>query len=91
LLKFDPEKFNPIYLSLFQMILDLIAVANAGLFYRGNRITALHAICIPCHHRKPDIAGTLVYTMAAVFVLAFAALTTLEHYQVIAHHSIEDF
>jgi len=35
------------------------------------------------------LPGTLVYVMAAVFVLAFTALTALEHYQMIAHHSVD--
>jgi hypothetical protein len=33
--KFDPEKFNPIYLSLFQMILDLIALLLLVYFTGG--------------------------------------------------------
>jgi signal transduction histidine kinase len=86
--KFDVNRFNPLYLSLFQIILDLIALLllvhytggiESPLYMNFVFLVIIGSLILP---------GTLVYTMAAVFVLAFAALTALEHYQFIPHYSI---
>lgn len=87
--RFDVNRFNPLYLSLFQIILDLIALLllvhytggiESPLYMNFVFLVIIGSLILP---------GTLVYTMAAVFVLAFAALTALEHYQAIPHHSID--
>lgn len=87
--RFDVNRFNPLYLSLFQIILDLIALLllvhytggiESPLYMNFVFLVIIGSLILP---------GTLVYTMAAVFVLAFAALTALEHYHAIPHHSID--
>lgn len=87
--RLDVNRFNPLYLSLFQIILDLIALLllvhytggiESPLYMNFVFLVIIGSLILP---------GTLVYTMAAVFVLAFAALTALEHYQAIPHHSID--
>ena len=86
--RFDVTRFNPLYLSLLQIILDLIALLllvhytggiESPLYMNFVFLIIIGSLILP---------GTLVYTMAAVFVLAFAALTALEHFQAIPHHSI---
>jgi signal transduction histidine kinase len=86
--RFDVARFNPLYLSVLQIILDLIALIllvhytggiESPLYMNFVFLVIIGSLILP---------GTLVYTMAAVFVLAFAALTMLEHYQFIPHHSI---
>lgn len=86
--KFDVNKFNPLSLSLFQIILDLIALLllvhytggiESPLYMNFVFLVIIGSLILP---------GTLVYTMAAVFILAFATLTMLEHYQMIPHYSI---
>lgn len=86
--KFDVNKFNPLYLSIFQIILDLIALLmlvhytggiESPLYMNFVFLVIIGSLILP---------GTLVYTMAAVFVFAFAVLTALEHFQAIPHHSI---
>jgi len=87
--RLDVNRFNPLYLSLFQIILDLIALLllvhytggiESPLYMNFVFLVIIGSLILP---------GTLVYTMAAVFVLAFAALTALEHYHAIPHHSID--
>lgn len=87
--QFDANKFNPLYLSLFQMILDLIALfllvyytggIESPLYMQFVFLVIIGSLILP---------GILVYTMAAVFVSAFVLLTGLEHYQIIAHHPID--
>lgn len=87
--KFDVGRFNPLYLSLFQMILDLIALLLL-VYYTGGIESPLYMqFVFLVIIGSLILPGTLVYAMAAVFVLAFVILTALEHYQAIAHHSID--
>jgi len=86
--RFDVTRFNPLYLSLLQIILDLIALLllvhytggiESPLYMNFVFLVIIGSLILP---------GTLVYTMAAVFVIAFATLTILEHIHAIPHHSI---
>jgi len=86
---FDINRFNPLYLSLFQMILDLIALLLLVYFTGGIESPLYMQFVFLVIIGSLILPGTLVYTMAAIFVLSFAILTTFEHYQVIAHHSID--
>ena len=87
--RFDITQFNPLYVSLFQMALDLIALLML-VYYTGGIESPLYMqFVFLVIIGSLILPGALVYTMAAVFVLAFAGLTALEHYQVIAHHSID--
>jgi signal transduction histidine kinase len=87
--RFDVARFNPLYLSLFQMVLDLIALLMLVYFTGGIESPLYMQFVFLVIIGSLILPGMLVYTMAAVFVLSFAALTALEHYQVIAHHSID--
>jgi signal transduction histidine kinase len=87
--KFDVNRFNPLYLSIFQIILDLIALLmlvhytggiESPLYMNFVFLVIIGSLILP---------GTLVYAMAALFILAFAILTALEHYQIIPHYSID--
>ena len=67
--KFDPEKFNPLYLSLFQMILDLIALLLLVYFTGGIESPLYMQFVFLVIIGSLILPGTLVYTMAAVFVI----------------------
>jgi len=86
--KFDPEKFNPIYLSLFQMILDLIALLLLVYFTGGIESPLYMQFVFLVIIGSLILPGALVYAMAAIFIISFTVLTTLEYYQIISHHSI---
>lgn len=87
--RFDVNKFNPLYLSLFQMILDLIALLLL-VYYTGGIESPLYMqFVFLVIIGSLILPGALVYAMAAVFILAFVVLTALENYSVIAHHSID--
>ncbi len=87
--QFDVNRFNPLYLSLFQMVLDLIALLLL-VYYTGGIESPLYIqFVFLVIIGSLILPGTLVYAMAAVFVISFMGLTALEHYQVIAHHSID--
>ena len=87
--RFDVTRFNPLYVSLLQMALDLIALLML-VYYTGGIESPLYMqFVFLVIIGSLILPGTLVYVMAAVFVLAFTALTALEHYQMIAHHSVD--
>ena len=86
--RLDQNKFNPLHLSLMQMLLDMIALLLL-VYYTGGIESPLYIqFVFLVIIGSLILPGTLVYTMAAIFILAFTALTTFEYYQVVAHHSI---
>jgi signal transduction histidine kinase len=86
--RFDVTRFNPLYLSLLQIILDLIALLLL-VYYTGGIESPLYMLFVfLVIIGSLILPGTLVYTISAVFVLLFILLTALEHYQFIAHHPI---
>jgi len=87
--RFDVNRFNPLYLSLLQIILDLIALLLL-VYYTGGIESPLYIFFVfLVIIGSLILPGTLVYAMAAVFVISFVVLTALEHYEVIEHHSID--
>jgi signal transduction histidine kinase len=86
--RLDVNKFNPLYLSLFQIELDLIALLML-VYYTGGIESPLYMqFVFLVIIGSLILPGILVYTMAAIFIIAFTALTILEGYEVIAHHPI---
>ena len=85
----DLNRFNPLYISLLQMILDLIALLMLVYFTGGIESPLYIQFVFLIIIGSLILPGTLVYTMTAIFIMAFTVLTTLEYYQVIAHHSID--
>lgn len=86
--RFDIARFNPLYLSLIQIELDLIALLML-VYYTGGIESPLYMqFVFLVIIGSLILPGILVYTMAAIFIVAFTALTIFEGYGVIAHHSI---
>jgi len=86
--RFDIGRFNPLYVSLIQMELDLIALLML-VYYTGGIESPLYMqFVFLVIIGSLVLPGILVYTMAAIFIITFTALTILEGYGVIAHHSI---
>jgi signal transduction histidine kinase len=86
--RFDVHRFNPIYLSLLQVILDLIALLLL-VYYTGGIESPLYMLFV--FHMiigSLILPGTVVYTFAIIFVALFAILITLEHTGALAHHHI---
>lgn len=86
--RFDVHSFNPMYLSLLQVILDLIALLLL-VYYTGGIESPLYMLFV--FHMiigSLILPGTVVYTFAIVFVALFAILITLEHIGVLTHHRI---
>jgi signal transduction histidine kinase len=87
--KYELGRFNPLYLSLLQMILDLISLSLL-VYYTGGIESPLYMLFV--FHMiigSLILPGAIVYTIATIFVLIFAALITLEHTGVLVHHHVK--
>jgi signal transduction histidine kinase len=87
--RLDVKRFNPLYLSLFQMILDLVALLMLVYFTGGIESPLYMQFVFLVIIGSLILPGVLVYTMAVVFILSFTILTAFEYYQIIAHHPID--
>jgi len=87
--KFDIENFNPLSLSLLQMVLDLLSLSIL-VYYTGGIESPLYMLFV--FHMiigSLILPGTVVYTIATIFVLIFGTLISLEYTGIIAHHHVK--
>ncbi len=88
IVKFEVDKFNPLSLSLLQMLLDLVSLSLL-VYYTGGIESPLYMLFV--FHMiigSLILPGAVVYTIASIFVLVFITLTTLEYTNTIAHHHV---
>jgi signal transduction histidine kinase len=87
--KFDIKSFNPLSLSLLQMVLDLLSLSLL-VYYTGGIESPLYMLFV--FHMiigSLILPGAIVYTIATIFVLIFAIMITLEHTGVLMHHHVK--
>ncbi|HEY7751667.1 MAG TPA: HAMP domain-containing sensor histidine kinase [Ignavibacteriaceae bacterium] len=86
--RFNVNRFNPLYLSIMQMLFDMISLLLL-VYFTGTIESPLYLqfifLVIIGSLILPD---SIIYAMSAVFILIFSALTALEHYQLIPHHQV---
>lgn len=86
--KNDDTKFNPLHLSLIQMVADLYALMLL-VYYTGTIESPLYLLFI--FHMiigSLILPGKIVYSSAIAVIMIFSTLTIGEYYSVIDHHSI---
>jgi signal transduction histidine kinase len=87
--KYNPHAFNPIYLSLIQMILDLVSLLLL-VYITGGIESPLYMFFV--FHMiigSLILPGAIVYTIASVFVALFAAMISLEYTGILFHYHVE--
>ena len=87
--KYNPHTFNPIYLSLIQMILDLVSLLLL-VYITGGIESPLYMFFV--FHMiigSLILPGAVVYTIASVFVTLFAAIISLEYTGILFHYHVE--
>lgn len=87
-IKLDVHSFNPLYLSLLQMVLDLISLLLL-VYYTGGLESPLYMFFV--FHMiigSLILPGAIVYTIAIVFVFLFVIMISLEHTGVLFHHHV---
>ena len=87
-IKLDVNKFNPIYLSLLQMILDLVSLLLL-VHYTGGIESPLYILFV--FHMIVGsliLPGVVVYTLAIIFVALFILIIIMEYIGALPHHPI---
>jgi signal transduction histidine kinase len=87
--KNDHVKFNPLHLSLIQMVLDLYALTLL-VYYTGTIESPLYMLFI--FHMiigSLVLPGKIMYSTAVTTIIIFTALTFGEYYNLISHHAIK--
>ncbi len=87
-LKHDAKKFNPLHLSILQMIFDLFALMSIIYFTGSVESPLLLFFVIHMIVGSLILPGFVIYTFAVVVVLAFWGITVGEYYSIIQHHHI---
>jgi signal transduction histidine kinase len=84
-------QFNPLHLSLVQILLDFIALFLL-VHFTGGIETPLYMLFV--FHMiigSLVLPGSIIYSVATVVVVAFGSIVFLEYYQVIPHYTIQGF
>ena len=86
--KLEPGRFNPIYLSLLQMLLDSSTILLLVYFTGGIESPLYMLFVFHVIIGSLILPGAVVYSFAVVFIALFALLITLEHLGILPHHHI---
>ena len=86
--KLEVDKFNPLYLSLIQMFLDLLFLLLLVYFTGGIESPLYMLLIFHMLIGSLILPGALVYTLAIVFVALLITMTILEHLGILPHHHI---
>lgn len=87
-LKCEPGKFNPLYFSLLQMILDLTALLLLVYFTGGIESPLYMFFVFHMIIGSLILPGLVVYSMAAIVFILFALMVWLEHFGAIPQYHL---
>lgn len=90
-LKHDADKFNPLHLSVLQMVFDLMALMLIVYFTGSVESPLLLFFVIHMIVGSLILPGFVIYAFAVVIVLAFWGITIGEYYSIFFHHHINGF
>ena len=89
--KLDADKFNPLHLSILQMIFDLTALMLIVYFTGSVESPLLLFFVIHMIVGSLVLPGFVIYTFAVVIVLTFWGITVGEYYSILPHHHVSGF
>lgn len=84
-------QFNPLHLSLIQILLDFSALFLL-VHFTGGVETPLYMLFV--FHMiigSLVLPGSIIYTLTSAVVLTFGSIVFMEYYRVIPHHTIQGF
>jgi signal transduction histidine kinase len=90
-LKHDADSFNPLHLSILQMISDLIALMLVVYFTGSVESPLLLFFVIHMIVGSLILPGFVIYTFAVVIVLTFWGITVGEYYSILPHYHVSGF
>lgn len=88
-IKYDADRFNPLHLSIIQMLFDLPALMIL-VYFTGSIESPLYMFFV--FHMiigSLILPGKVIYTMAAAVVVSFVSIVFGEYTGIITHHSLE--
>lgn len=90
-LKHDAHRFNPLHLSILQMIFDLVALLLV-VYYTGSVESPL-VLFFVIHMIVGSLIlpGFLIYAFAAAVIITIWLITIGEYYSVIHHHHVNGY
>lgn len=86
--KHDADSFNPLHMSIIQMISDLIALMLIVYFTGGVESPLLLFFAIHMIVGSLILPGFVIYSFAVVTVLVFWGITVGEYYSIINHNHV---
>lgn len=89
--KLEADKFNPLHLSILQMIFDLTALMLIVYFTGSVESPLLLFFVIHMIVGSLILPGFVIYTFAVVVVLTFWGITVGEYYSILSHHHVSGF
>lgn len=90
-LEHDAGSFNPLHLSILQMVFDLFALMLVVYFTGSAESPILLFFVIHMIVGSLILPGFVIYAFAVVVVLSFLGITVGEYYYIIPHHHIEGY
>jgi signal transduction histidine kinase len=87
----EPDKFNPLHLSLIQMFLDIFALLLL-LYFTGSIESPLLLLFI--FHMiigSMVLPGIIMYSAAALLIFVISAMVYLEYGNMLTHYSVQGF
>ena len=87
-IKLEVHSFNPLYLSLLQMILDLFSLLLLVYFTGGIESPLYMLFVFHMIIGSLILPGVIIYTIAIVFVFLFVVMISLEYSGVLFHHQV---
>ena len=88
-LKNIPAKFNPLHLSLLQILFDLTALFLLNYFTGSIESPFFMFYIFHMIIGSLILPGYVIYTIACLVIAAFSTLTILEYLEIIHHHAIK--
>lgn len=90
-LKHDSNAFNPLHLSIIQMILDLSMLLMMIYYSGGAESPLIYFLIIHMIVGSLILPGIIVYSFAIAVLIIFGGITVGEYYGVFEHNHIEGF
>lgn len=90
-LKHDSNAFNPLHLSIIQMILDLSMLLMMIYYSGGAESPLIYFLIIHMIVGSLILPGIIVYSFAIAVLIIFWGITVGEYYGVFEHNHIEGF
>lgn len=85
------EQFNPLHLSIIQMLLDFVALFLLVHFTGGIETPLFMLFVFHMIIGSLILPGSIIYTVATIVVLGFGGIVFSEYYHIIPHYSIQGF